>query len=192
MADTSGAAFRDAGRPDIALPVGRFQALREANERNREFWLEQSGLREQRVADEDVFCVAMNDLRSEVSRHVSSYSQKSFEKALEIAADSKVRFERNAAKSFQSAFSRKGGRAPKTDALQKLILETAGKNPSITEKDLLADFENRKLGPVIVDIDYELGTIDFNNDGQTKSARISGLKDRLFRAKKKIAKQEAK
>jgi hypothetical protein len=100
MAETPGMTLGSVGGISGAIPVGRFRTLREVNERNREFWLEQSRLRDQRVEDEDVFCVAMNDLQSEISRQVPLYSQKSFEQALEIAADSKIRFQRHATKSF--------------------------------------------------------------------------------------------
>jgi hypothetical protein len=192
MTETSDIALRNNEGTSIAVSVGGLRTLQEINERNRQFWSEQSILMQPRMADEDVLSTAMNDIQCEGLRQVPVYNQKSFEEALEIAANAKVRFQRHAAKSFQTAFSKKGGAAPKLDALQTLILEIALKNPRITKTELLADLENRKLRSVVVDIDYELGSIDFNNknDRQLKSAPISGLKDRLSRAKKKITKEK--
>jgi hypothetical protein len=191
MAETSEMALRNNEGTSIAVPVGRLRTLREINERNRQFWSEQSILMEQRMADEDIVRVAMNDIQSECARQVPVYNQKSFEEALEIAADAKARFQRSTAKSFQTAFSKKGGAAPKRDALQDLILQIARTNRNIAKTELLAKLEKSTPGPVVIDIDYEAGSIDFHNkNDRHKSARISGLKDRLSRAKKKISKEE--
>jgi hypothetical protein len=194
MAETPDLTLRNHEGTSIAVPVGRLRTLREINERNRQFWSDQSVLMEQRMADEDIVSVAMNDIHSECARQVPVYNQKSFEEALKIAADAKVRFQKHTAKSFQTAFSKKGGAAPKLDALQKLILEIARRNPHITQTELLDELENRERGSVVIDIDRQLGIIDFKNksDRDGKLARISGLKDRLSRAKKKIAKEETK
>jgi hypothetical protein len=73
-----------------------------------------------------------------------------------------------------------------------LILAIARKNPSVTERELLAELEKRKLGSVVVDIDEKLGKISFDSNRKEKSAPIKGLKDRLSRAKKKIATETKK
>jgi transketolase len=187
MADMPEIALRNAEVDSIGIPVGRFQTLREVNERNLQFRSEQSILMKQRMADADVFRVAMNDIESEWSRQVPVYNQKSLEEALKTAADTKARFEELAAKTFQTNFSKKGGAAPKQDRLQNLIVQIVQTNPRITGTALEAELENRKLGSVVIDIDYELDIIDFDNGGRKKSARITGLKDRLSRAKKTIA-----
>jgi hypothetical protein len=74
---------------------------------------------------------------------------------------------------------------PRTDALQKLIIEIVTAKPDITQADLLHDLERcAALHDVINEI--EDGEISFNDDGVLKSAPVSGLKDRLTRAKKII------
>jgi hypothetical protein len=54
---------------------------------------------------------------------------------------------------------------------------------------LLGELENKKLQGIITDIDHDLNLVEFqnNNDRQLKKAPISGLKDRLSRARKKLA-----
>ena len=187
MAEKPEMALRNAEIPFIGIPVGRFRTPREMNEWHREYCGKQSKLMEERMAEEDVLDVAIKDLQSEALRQVPVYFQKSFEGALESAAVSKVRFQKSGAKNFQSDFSRKGGMAPKTDALQKLILARVCVNLVITERQLLNHLKEKCLGGVVIDIDERLGIIDFDNGGRKKSARITGLKDRLSRAKKMIA-----
>lgn len=187
MAEKPEMALRNAEIPFIGIPVGRFRTPREINEWHHAFYGEQSKLMEERMADEDVLDVAMKDLQSEALRHVPVYSQKSFEGALESAAVSKARFQKSGAKKFQSDFARKGGTAPKPDALQKLIVEKVRGNPGTTERQLQDHLREKHLGGVVTDIDDKLGIICFDNDGRQKTARITGLKDRLYRAKKKIA-----
>jgi hypothetical protein len=192
MAETPDVAFESAG-DSTAIPVGRFRTLREVNERNCQFWLEQSSLMEQRVADEDVLCTAVNDLQSEALRQVPAYSRKSFEGALETATDVKLRFQRHAAKSFQIAFSKKGGRTPKTDALQKLILQIVRESPDISQQQLLHKLK-KDGGGVVLGIDAEndvlrgdIREIHFVGRAEREeTARVSGLKDRLSRARKQI------
>lgn len=175
----------------IALRVGGFRTQREINERNRQFWLKQTSLMEQRMADEAILRVAMNDLKSEALRQVPVYSQKTFEGALETAEAARLAFQKEDTKSFQSAFSRKGGAAAKPDALQSLILQIVGRTPNVTARELLARIECQK--PHEWDIDKKGDTIEFpDSQGRYKSAPISGLKDRLSRAKKKIATRDKK
>ena len=93
----------------------------------------------------------------------------------------------------QSAFSRKGGRAHKCDALQDLIREIVLGQPHITAGQLLRVLRGSPGAGVVVSIDEESDVlagearmIHFVDDnGTSKTASISGLKDRLSRAKKK-------
>jgi hypothetical protein len=190
MADMKGMALSNDG-VSIAVPIGRLCTPQQINERNREFWSKQSALMEQRLGDPDILTAALRDIEYEALRLPVHY-QKSFEEALEIAEHAQVRFQRQAAKTFQITFSKKGGAAPKPDALQNLILEIARRNPHITQTELLAELQNRTPGSVVIDIDYNFGSIEFNNKNvqRSKFAAISGLKDRLSRAKKKLAKEE--
>ncbi len=180
--------------PSTAVGGRRIRTLREFNQRYQQFWSEQSIIMEQRIADPNIISTAMAEIQSEYSRLVPVYYQRSFEEALELAAHAKARFQKQTAKSLQTVFSKKGGAASKLDSLQKLILEIVRQNPHITQRELFCELQKRTPGSVVIDIDLGLGSIEFNNksDRQQKIARISGLKDRLSRAKKKLAKEAKK
>jgi hypothetical protein len=187
MAETPAMAFRDATKPGISPPVV-VRALRNINRQNRLFWRKQSKLTEQRMADDEVFHVAMNNLESEASRKVPVYFQTTLEQAL---ANAEAKFpEKHAARKFQIAFSKKGGAAAKTDALQNLIREIARENPDIHERQLRYKLKKDSTGVVSrVDGENDVLTgdtpkIHFTDDrGRAKTAPLSGLKDRLSRAK---------
>jgi hypothetical protein len=66
---------------------------------------------------------------------------------------------------------------------QDLIHEVVTRRPDISAKELLETLRGHR--PPVEDIDG--GTIHFaNRDGSYKEAPISGLKDRLTRARKKL------
>jgi hypothetical protein len=140
-----------------------------------------------RLANEAIFEIAMNDLRSESIRSVPIRVQKTLEQAF---ADAE-----NAKRLFQSAFSRKGGRTRRTDALQGLILEFVRQNPKIAEKELLIKLKTQVGEGTISSIDFEcdsladeVGKIHFMDiDEKPKTGSLNGLKDRLGRAKKTFA-----
>ena len=52
------------------------------NQQNRQFWLEQSELRDKRMSDEVVFRIATNDMCSETARWIPIKVRKSLEQAL--------------------------------------------------------------------------------------------------------------
>lgn len=150
---------------------------KEINEINREFWARQNVLMEQRMADDAVRQVALARVQSEYSRGVPINKQVSLVAALEEAETIRG--------IFLSQLARKGGRAQKPDALQELIIEYAKTIPDITERKL-QDMLTRDRHPDVIS-DIGDGEIGFNDrDGHAKSASISGLKDRLSRAKKKV------
>jgi hypothetical protein len=176
-----------------AVPAGRLRTLREVNEQNREFWLQQAGVIEKWMSDEAVFSSAMNDLQAQELLGTPLRLQKSLEKAL-ADADERIHGAKRLFKRVRTDLARKGGAATKTDALQRLILEIVRKNRDITAPQLLAWLERHKAGTAISDIDDqsevaagEVRRIHFADRGKDKSAPISGLKDRLSSAKKKIA-----
>ena len=156
--------------------------LREINVRIQEFWEEQNSLRETRMSDTAIFQTAMEDLESEQLRQVPVYPRKSWEKALEDAARTKQRYDAQSNCQFQIEFSRKGGKAPKPDALQQFIMDSVRKNPDLTEPELLKLLkENRRMFGVNEE------EICFDKPNRAlKSVPLSALKDRLCRAKKKI------
>jgi hypothetical protein len=158
----------------------------EVNRWNQEFWLVESQLRDRRMSDELLLNFAQEDMRSERAREVSIKSQKTFEQALSDAE--KLR------NTVRSAFSRKGGSAPRCDALQSLIEEIVRENPKITQGQLLRELKGaRGAGTVVPDEkvdrvpDAEKWIHFVNEDRKPKEASVSGLKDRLSRAKRKIA-----
>ena len=166
----------------------RPKTLAQINQRNRQFWAKESELMQRRIADKTLFNLAETERQSEVLRQVPVKSQKSTAQAL---ADAET-----ARKIIQSSFSRKGGTAAKSDALQELILEVVLEYPKITVVKLLRELTKR-LGDGIVDrIEEKCETVAGEgrrihffqgHDGAQKTASVSGLKDRLSRAKKKIA-----
>ena len=160
---------------------------KDLNEQNRRFWQIQSDLLEKRMSDELLFDIATMDMRSETHRQIPIYSQKTLEQALADAEKVK--------NAFQSDFSRKGGSAHRCDALQSLIETIVVENPKITQGQLLRELRRDRAVGIVTSIDEESDTladeakeINFvNEDGTPKTASVSGLKDRLSRAKRQIA-----
>lgn len=174
--------------PDGMNPASRAPVTPQGvNRRNQEFWLMQSQLRDRRMSDELLRSFAEMDMRSESVRGVPIKSEKTLEQAL---ADAEM-----AKNTFQRAFSRKGGSAPRCDALQTLIEEIAAENQKIKPGQLLIALSGPRGAGVIASVDKESDVkadeprmIHFvEENGMPKRARLSGLKDRLFRAKKKRA-----
>jgi hypothetical protein len=157
----------------------------QVNERNRMFWDVQSKLRAERISSEAILEIAINDVRSETSK-VSIRLQKPFDQAL---ADAEKTMN-----IVQSAFSRKGGKAPKRDALQILIQDIVIQKPKITAGQLLYTLKSIRGAGTVTSIEEESDVrggeprmIHYVDDSRTpKTASLSGLKDRLSRAKRKI------
>ena len=127
------------------------------------------------LSDIDVARVAFKDMIS--MQHLPLKFQKTYEQSLEFAA--------YARDCFRRGFARKAGEAAKVDALQELILKSVLRNPRLTEKELLRILHENKSDSFIWDIDKQF--VYYKSKGRDKQAAISGLKDRLARAKKKIA-----
>ncbi|OAI14215.1 hypothetical protein A1507_15545 [Methylomonas koyamae] len=81
---------------------------------------------------------------------------------------------------------RAAGKKPKPDTLQILINQIVRNNPEISEKELLSKLEKEKGLGVIEDVE-DIDIVFSDKNDQLKAARVSGLKDRLSRAKKKFA-----
>jgi hypothetical protein len=161
--------------------------LQEINEQNHRFWSVRNEIGARRMRHESLLDVAMEDIHSELIRGVSVRSQKSFDQAL---ADAEM-----AMKTLQSGFARKGGRPTRCDALQGLIEEIAIENLEITPGQLRRELNGDRGAGTILSIDEESDVkadeskmIHFVDDDETpKRAPLSGLKDRLYRAKRKLA-----
>jgi hypothetical protein len=81
----------------------------------------------------------------------------------------------------RSEFARLGGRAPKIDSLQQVIVNILGQQPKITVQELLRRLRALPVGEIVEDITD--GTITFYSNGRLKEAKVSGLKHRLTRAR---------
>ena len=187
--------LRNTGITCIA-PAGRLKTLREVNERSRQFWLAQSVRIERWMSDEAVLWSTIHNLEAQQLLRKAPGDQISFEKAL-ADADERIYGVGRLFKQFRTNQSKKGGAATKTDGLRRLILEIVRKNRNITTPQLLDWLERHKEGTVVFEIDAATGlaeekkrAIHFTERGTEKSSPISGLKDRLSRAKRTIAKEE--
>ena len=142
------------------------------------FWAEEQAAAEQRMKDPAILSAALCSMADETQRQVPIPWQISIYGALlhaEIAN-----------RQFLAEQSRRAGSAAKTDALQMFIIDVVRANRSITHVQLLDKLRQaQQPGGLIEDIDDNL--ISFvDGNGRGKAARISGLKDRLFRARKKL------
>jgi hypothetical protein len=162
-------------------------ALAEINQRNERFWAERSELLNRQTQDAALCLIAMKDLSSEKIRKVPFESRKSFEECLAHADDSKT--------IILQAFSQKGGKAAKSDALQRWILDTVRGDEKISSGQLLIKIRKlaKKGDSIFSKVSRESDTsndqtehIYFDDNGESKTAPVTGLKDRLSRARKKI------
>jgi len=171
----------------------------EINRRNAIFWADQTRLRDGRLCDPALAAAALETLRDEELREVPIRSRMTLEASLDRAekqqqlfgARSRIEFE--AANKVLAENGRKGGSAPRRlDPLQRLINELVEKKPSTTENDLLKALQRRLdavKGPF-----FSIGRsfIEYDDgSGCIKSVPISGLKDRLSRARKRIRSRQA-
>lgn len=76
------------------------------------------------------------------------------------------------------------GKELRADSLQTIITDELKTAPFIARSELIDKIASYKSEGVIDDIDEE--DIFFSNKGKSDSAPISGIKDRLYRAKKKL------
>lgn len=152
------------------------QTLKEINHINRRFWSDQRELLDRRMADSAIRESAFENMRAQQLQGLPIFFQTCIEKALEDAE--------RVGRRFIVRQARKRGIASKTDVLQLIIEEIVRRQPSITARRLIEILRERQGIAPIEDIDD--GTIWFtNHDDRSKEANISGLKDRLSRAKAK-------
>jgi hypothetical protein len=149
----------------------------ELNRRNKAFWRAQKIEMIRRMADETVRECAFDVLQSELHRGLPAYYQTPLEVALANSEHLKSRFLRHQA--------RIGGRVSKADTLNELILEIVRRQPTVTEHDLLELLHQQQGLGKIEDVEEE--AIWFTSrGGRLKSAKVTGLKDRLSRAKRRM------
>lgn len=161
--------------------------LRTINELNANFWAKE-GLRTQMRASDPAIAKNALDLMDLFRRVGFSVNQiPSFDYLL-YAADINN-------KTSLTYFARKGGKAPKRNALQEVIDEVVRQNPNITVPQLIQALKGDAGAGVVTSIDEPSDLLlecdtryihYIDDDGRPKTASLTGLKDRLSRAKRKI------
>ena len=136
-------------------------------------------LSERRIKDPAIREVALRRLADEQLRGVPTYYQTTLEASLVDTEYEKQR--------FLSQQGRNGGQVKKSDALQQAISDLVRRDPNVTASELENMLTREKFPQLIADV--EDGRIHFIQpdgltDGRLKVTPISGLKDRLSRAKK--------
>ena len=153
----------------------------EMNLRHREFWASETRAFERRWADPQLREMAFEDMDSEISRGVPVYSQKPLEFCVFEAERRRTR--------IRSSDGGRGGRPRRGDPLQEQISDIVRPCPKISEKELLDRLRSRQVCGVIEDVDDEdVYYVDARGVG--KKAPISGLKDRLSRARKSLSSRQ--
>jgi hypothetical protein len=150
-------------------------ALAGINRANADFWRRQRQRSHEQLTNDVIRRTAFDTLQGELLRQVPLFHRLSLEQALENAE--------RGGQSILAAQARKGGSASKTDALQQLIDKIVARHPDVSLAGLIAQLRACRTIDTIDDIDED--TIWFANNGHSKQASLSGLKDRLSRAKKK-------
>ncbi|HYL33444.1 MAG TPA: hypothetical protein VEU53_09915 [Stellaceae bacterium] len=167
--------------PAIGISIARLNRL------NRRFWRKRAKRMEQRLGDVAIRETAFALIRSEHQRGVPLFHQISVDLALEQAAHASDRFIKasDSYERFIKERAREAGKAKKTDALQMAIEALVRQDPRITEPQLRTKLTREQWPDVIEDVDDEV--IAFKDrHGRGKEAKLSGLKDRLSRARMKV------
>jgi hypothetical protein len=156
------------------------------NELHRSFWERESKLFSRRFENPAPRQFALDLTAGERARGIPIYFQMTLESATHSAVAVREIFVTAAQKSFPSELGKRGGRRKRSDALQVVIEEIVAAAPTIGSNELLKMLHKRAaIRDVIEDIDD--GEIFFVENGRQRSARLAGVKDRLTRARKKLA-----
>jgi hypothetical protein len=151
------------------------------NERNQLFWERESELLIQRIQDPCLYKFAMREMTNEELRGVPLRNRKGMTQAFADVASIQNDAEEETKKSYHVEFASKGGRAPKSDRLQKLIYSIVCRNPQISVTELLDRvLEEHGFERIDDSIAFDKG------NGAEKLVPIRALKDRLSRAKKRL------
>jgi hypothetical protein len=161
-------------------------SLRAINRLNVQFWARQARLTEDRIADPLFYDAAKRDMDSEAIR-VNFRERKSLDQALAEAEETVKAVRKTvvaAERERRKSVCRSGGLARKADRLQLLIEQLVREAPEMTQRGLLHQLKREQGRGIITAMDEK--EIQFRTSkNKLKSAPISGLKDRLHRAKSK-------
>jgi hypothetical protein len=147
--------------------------IAQINQRNSDFWEKKNAEFAEGIKREpSVFREVMDEVRAEELRH-AVYSRRPLEK---VFIDVKASRERH-----QQEFAMRGVKARKPDKLNEEIHQIVKRRPDISCEDLLAELKAREKVSSIVEVTTEDVVL---SDG--KVVPLTGLKDRLSRAKKNM------
>jgi hypothetical protein len=156
-----------AGEPDRPMSTDT------VNQENAKFWKKEAALTQQRLSDPALYQLAVREMKRQAIR-VPVYYQKSLEALLEEAHEARS--------TFMSFNGRNGGK--RKNALQKLIERILEKEPKIDCNRLLHRLKADKSFGAVLDVTD--GIISFESaTGEIADVKVSALKHRLSRAKKK-------
>jgi hypothetical protein len=162
----------------------------EINAINADFWAKQAARQERQLTDENLTEEAYSDLREQAELGVPFRQQRSYGALLDKAERRYMAHRERLLQEVRRENGRQGGKARKPDPLQAVIQKIVERNPTIDCPTLLELLQNKRGIGVIQDVDGEdIYFTDANN--QSKSTKVTSLKDRLHRAKKKIESQKA-
>jgi hypothetical protein len=151
------------------------------NQRAALFWTKELAKLDSRMADTALREEAFARIEYEQVRMMPVYHQTNVEHALEDAESGRGR--------ILSQLARKGAAAKKRNPLQELIETLVEKQPTVSLKSLITDLKYAVGGGVVEDVSD--GQICFiGHDNETKSVKISGLKHRLTRARKRYQRSD--
>jgi hypothetical protein len=157
----------------------------DVNRINAEFWEVESKKLEERMKDPVLREAAFARLRSETMRGVCVKKQMTLDGALAAEEQTALKSADHIEARVVSRRARRAGSSEKVDALQSFINSVVEKRPKITGPELLDKIRAEVgTGGPIVDLD-ETSIWFVGAHDQSRSATISGLKDRLSRAKRK-------
>jgi hypothetical protein len=155
------------------------------NQRSDTFWKDNQKHMSELMEDEDVLKGACELVMLERERQVPGKNSLNFNRALEQSKKTVERLRRGQA--------RKGGLASKTDSLQKIIMKFVLENPNMTQRKLLSSLKKQEFLELSFDNKSNVLAGDgvmirwSSEDGRKDCAPVSGLKDRLSRAKKRMS-----
>lgn len=147
----------------------------EINERNRFFWEGRSAISDKRAANPILMKIALGAMASEEMRKIPIRHWLSLDSQLEEADNARV--------TYRTLLNHEASAAKRGDALQKFIRSAIKRKPGLNKDELLQQLRaSCGIGSILSVTQEE---IEFDGpNGTIKSAPVSGLKDRLSRAKK--------
>jgi predicted phosphohydrolase len=158
----------------------------EINKMNADFWDVESKKLKERLKDPALRNAAMARLKSEALRGVRVHDQLTLDGALAEEEQMALKNAGHIEKRVISARARRAASMEKVDALQSFINLAVEQKPSIQVPELLDKVRAEagsggRIQEVVEGSIWFVGTHD-----KSRKSRISGLKDRLWRAKQKL------